>query len=398
MVSSSSAIPAGAQPPRTSWMEHVDPNNLTMGLDLDNSGHVDQLMTGPLGIDVDNDGVVDLYITPEQIRELIMQEAAERQPPVPQEPAQPVPTQPMPTSPPSQPKAATAPATVPAVAPMKLPPIITVAPAVRMKAEDLVIPPSVPMEPAGPAPAPANVVVPPAPVAPQPPPQPQPVPVPMPVPTQPAPQAQPMVAPQQPPAPPPAQPYPQPAPQPMAPNMQPPQPFQVGPLAPPAPPVVQVGPLHAPPTYNMPSRENPTPSMFVQSHARPSVPSAMHAGCVSRAAPPPMAEPPPQPNFIVREVVERPRIIKEYIDRPYLVERVREQEYVINSERLHQRRVELPIRVSTRKVTPRVFDRDFPYHDALPVLGCNFVGHYHPATSENPYLTGHETIGSIKFG
>jgi len=44
-----------------------------MGLDLNNDGRINQLMTGPLGVDVNNDGQVDLVITPEQLRALIRQ-------------------------------------------------------------------------------------------------------------------------------------------------------------------------------------------------------------------------------------------------------------------------------------------------------------------------------------
>lgn len=47
--------------------------NLTMGLDLDNDGRVDKLNSGPIGVDLDNDGVVDVIITPEQLREMILE-------------------------------------------------------------------------------------------------------------------------------------------------------------------------------------------------------------------------------------------------------------------------------------------------------------------------------------
>lgn len=38
-----------------------------MGLDINNDGKVNQVMTGPLGVDVDNDGSVDVVITPEKL-------------------------------------------------------------------------------------------------------------------------------------------------------------------------------------------------------------------------------------------------------------------------------------------------------------------------------------------
>lgn len=44
-----------------------------MGLDLNNDGSVDQLNAGPIGVDVNNDGVVDVVITPDQLREMILE-------------------------------------------------------------------------------------------------------------------------------------------------------------------------------------------------------------------------------------------------------------------------------------------------------------------------------------
>merc|ERR1719401_1187317 len=102
------------------WVDRIDPKNLTMGLDLDNSGRIDQLMQGPLGVDVNNDGIIDVVITPEQLRQFIMEEAqAQRRPP----PSQPAMGPPRPQTPPSP--------------PLQMPPVVRVAPPVRMEAPPL---------------------------------------------------------------------------------------------------------------------------------------------------------------------------------------------------------------------------------------------------------------------
>jgi len=51
----------------------ANPRRLSMGLDLNNTGRVQQIMKGPLGVDVDNDGVVDVVITPEQLLAFALQ-------------------------------------------------------------------------------------------------------------------------------------------------------------------------------------------------------------------------------------------------------------------------------------------------------------------------------------
>lgn len=58
---------------RIEYMQ-ANPRTLTMGLDLDGDGGIDQTMQGPLGIDVDNDGIIDVVITPEQLRAFLIEQ------------------------------------------------------------------------------------------------------------------------------------------------------------------------------------------------------------------------------------------------------------------------------------------------------------------------------------
>jgi len=63
-----------ADNPATDYVyAQANPRRLSMGLDLNNTGRVQQIMQGPLGVDVDNDGEVDVVITPEQLRAFALQ-------------------------------------------------------------------------------------------------------------------------------------------------------------------------------------------------------------------------------------------------------------------------------------------------------------------------------------
>lgn len=64
--------------PSSVAFDRPDPKSLTMGLDLDNDGRVDQLNMGPIGVDVDNDGTVDVVITPEQLRAMVLEHGLAR--------------------------------------------------------------------------------------------------------------------------------------------------------------------------------------------------------------------------------------------------------------------------------------------------------------------------------
>lgn len=90
------------------------------------------------------------------------------------------------------------------------------------------------------------------------------------------------------------------------------------------------------------------------------------------------------PNWAIHEVVETPYYIKEVVDRPYFVDRTTHKHTSLQSERLSEVQLQLPINVTMRKVRPERHDRDFPYHDPIPSEGCDFIGHFLPFTSENP--------------
>mmetsp|Transcript_119870 Transcript_119870/g.382661 ORF Transcript_119870/g.382661 Transcript_119870/m.382661 type:complete len:256 (+) Transcript_119870:83-850(+) len=76
MAAAMAPMPGGGQPMHNARVEYqrADPRSLTMGLDIDGDGRMDQLMHGPLGIDVDNDGIIDVVITPEQLRAFLIEQ------------------------------------------------------------------------------------------------------------------------------------------------------------------------------------------------------------------------------------------------------------------------------------------------------------------------------------
>lgn len=327
----SAAMPAGsASSVGQSWRERIDPRNLTMGLDLDNSGHINQLMTGPLGIDVNGDGNVDVVITPEMLREFILEETAAGAVP-PAEPTgfRPPPSPagfPMPQEP-MQPALPSAPV-------IKLPPIFSVAPAVRME-------------------MPASV---PAAVAPDP-----------------------KLLWRDPPTPPTTD---RAVTMPDSPKSPPREPIMLPAKVTAVAPAEVVEPAAWPPPQIMPPEYPTLPAAYVQM-PQPSY-VQMPQPIAPRAAP--VVSEPQDPGWAVREVVEKPYYIKQVVDRPYLVDRRTQREMVLNHGGLSEVEVKFPIRVSMKKVSAAHHDRDFPYHNPAPRAGCGFIGHFFPATTENPFL------------
>mmetsp|Transcript_93277 Transcript_93277/g.200195 ORF Transcript_93277/g.200195 Transcript_93277/m.200195 type:complete len:385 (-) Transcript_93277:98-1252(-) len=375
--------------------------SFSMGLDLNNDGRINQVMSGPLGVDIDNDGTVDVVITPEQLRTMVVEQRLAQGASGTSSDVAVAATAPTPTFASVQQLARsfrdpTSPGGLPE--------------APSLKPDDS----ASSLQPRGrwmwsPGPPPAPPPTPPrgydgggtvmvthsmAPLAAA-------------APMQPVPSSMVSV---------PAQSQPalrspdswvlQGAPQPIPSNL-----VSVAAHSQPALRssdswLVQ-GPLPSDmvlvPARNQPALQPEPDSWVLQGAPVPGIGSAW-----AMRQPPLPPTPPATQQWVSPQVIEKPYPVfvasppvEKIIEKPYAVpvDRIVEKPYAVPVDRIVEkpytvnRIVDRPVYVDrgahtvhTVQVHPAKHDREFPYHDPLPERGCGFVGHFLPATSENLWL------------
>mmetsp|Transcript_16182 Transcript_16182/g.44989 ORF Transcript_16182/g.44989 Transcript_16182/m.44989 type:complete len:218 (+) Transcript_16182:3-656(+) len=96
-------------------------------------------------------------------------------------------------------------------------------------------------------------------------------------------------------------------------------------------------------------------------------------------------------------ITERVTVVEKPVDRIVEVEKIvekpiyiKETQPIYMTQNIEKVVLKQPVEVVTRRLRAHEVqgDYEFPYHDPMPELGCDFVGHVLPATSWNAWLGG----------